>query len=46
MKVKTTYVQMFAHNQRAVPPLLEGSTVLHAKKPTVTPGVWGLPSGW
>ena len=35
MKVKTTYVQMFAHPQRAVPPPREGLAVVHAQKPTV-----------
>jgi GNAT superfamily N-acetyltransferase len=34
--VKTTYVQMFAPARRAVPPLPEGSAVVHAKKPTLT----------
>jgi GNAT superfamily N-acetyltransferase len=35
MKVKTTYLQMFAHVQRVVPPPREGLAVVHAKKPTV-----------
>ena len=33
MKVKTTYLQMFAHPQRVVPPPREGLAVVHAKKP-------------
>jgi hypothetical protein len=32
--VKTTYLQMFAHPERAVPPPRVGLTVVHAKKPT------------
>ena len=36
MKVKTTYLQMFAHNERVVPPPREGLVVVHAKKPSVT----------
>ena len=35
MKVKTTYLEMLAHPQRAVPPPREGLVVVHAKKPTV-----------
>jgi hypothetical protein len=35
MKVKTTYLQMLAHNERVVPPPREGLAVVHAKKPTV-----------
>jgi GNAT superfamily N-acetyltransferase len=35
MMVKTTYLQMFAHQQRVVPPPREGLAVVHAKKPTV-----------
>jgi GNAT superfamily N-acetyltransferase len=35
MKVKTTYLQMFAHPERIVPPPREGLAVVHAKKPTV-----------
>ena len=35
MKVKTTYLQMFAHPERIVPPPREGLVVVHAKKPTV-----------
>lgn len=35
MMVKTTYLQMFAHPQRVVPPPREGLVVVHAKKPTV-----------
>jgi hypothetical protein len=34
MKVKTTYLQMFARPERVVPPR-EGLTVVHARKPTV-----------
>jgi hypothetical protein len=36
MKVKITYLQMLAHNERAVPPPREGLAVVHAKKPTVS----------
>jgi hypothetical protein len=35
MMVKTTYLEMFAHPQRIVPPPREGLTVVHAKKPPV-----------
>jgi hypothetical protein len=35
MKVKTTYLQMFARPERVVPPPREGLAVVHAKKPTV-----------
>jgi hypothetical protein len=35
MKVTTTYLQMFAHPQRVVPPPREGLVVVHAKNPTV-----------
>jgi GNAT superfamily N-acetyltransferase len=35
MKVKTTYLQMFAHPQRAVPPPRGGLAVVHARKPTI-----------
>jgi hypothetical protein len=35
MKVKTTYLQMFARPERVVPPQREGRSVLHAKNPTV-----------
>ena len=35
MKVKTTYLQMLAHNERVVPPPREGLTVIHAQKPSV-----------
>jgi GNAT superfamily N-acetyltransferase len=35
MKVKTTYLQMLAHNERVVPPPREGLVVVHAKKPSV-----------
>src|SRR5262249_8838780 len=35
MKVKTTYLQMFAHPERVVPPPREGLAVVQAKKPTV-----------
>ena len=34
MTVKTTYLQMFAHQQRIVPPPREGLTVIHAWKPS------------
>jgi GNAT superfamily N-acetyltransferase len=33
--VKTTYLQMFSHPQRAVPPPREGLVVVHARKPLV-----------
>ncbi len=36
MKVKTTYLQMFAHTQRVMPPPRDGVVVVYAKKPTVT----------
>jgi GNAT superfamily N-acetyltransferase len=36
MKVKITYLQTFAHNERVVPPPREGLAVVHAKKPTVS----------
>ena len=36
MKVKTTYLQMFARPERVVPPPRDGLVVVHAKKPTVT----------
>src|SRR5262245_45680775 len=35
MKVKTTHLQMFARPERAVPPPVEGVTVVHARRPTV-----------
>ena len=35
MKVKTTYLQMFAHPRRTVQPPRDGLAVLHAKKPPV-----------
>jgi GNAT superfamily N-acetyltransferase len=35
MKVKTTYLQMVARPERAVPPPREWLTVVHARKPTV-----------
>ncbi|HEY7159328.1 MAG TPA: hypothetical protein VH575_35615, partial [Gemmataceae bacterium] len=35
MKLKTTYLEMFAHPQRAVPPPRDGLAVVHAKKPPV-----------
>lgn len=35
MKVKTTYLQMFARPERVVPPLREGLAIVHAKTPTV-----------
>lgn len=36
MKVKTTYLQMFAHLERVVPPSRDGLVVVYAKKPTVS----------
>lgn len=36
MKVKTTYLQMFARPERVVPPSRDGLAVVHAKKPTVS----------
>jgi hypothetical protein len=35
MKVKTTYLKMFARPERVVPPR-DGLVVVHAKQPTVT----------
>ena len=35
MKVKTTYLQMYARPERVVPPPREGLAVVQAKKPTV-----------
>ena len=35
MKVKTTYLEMFAHPERIVPPPRQGLAVVHARKPTV-----------
>lgn len=35
MKVKTTYLQMFARPDQVVPPPREGLAVVHAKKPSV-----------
>lgn len=35
MRMKTTYLQMFARPERVVPPPREGLVVVHAKKPTV-----------
>ena len=35
MKVKTTYLQMFVHPERVVPPPREGLVVVHARRPTV-----------
>ena len=35
MKVKTTYLQMFARPERVVPPPGEGLAVVHARRPTV-----------
>jgi GNAT superfamily N-acetyltransferase len=35
MMVKTTYLEMLAHQQRVVLPPREGLAVVHAKKPTV-----------
>ena len=36
MKVKVTYLQLFARPERTVPLSREGITVVHAKKPTVS----------
>jgi hypothetical protein len=36
MKVKTTYLQMFAHPERIVPPPREGLAVVHAKRATIS----------
>jgi hypothetical protein len=35
MKVKTTYLELFARPERVVPPPREGLAVVQAKKPTV-----------
>jgi GNAT superfamily N-acetyltransferase len=35
MKVKTTYLQMFARPERVVPPPREGLAVVHVQRPTV-----------
>src|SRR5260370_24702030 len=35
MKLKTTYLQMFARPEQVVPPPRNGLTVIHAKTPTV-----------
>jgi GNAT superfamily N-acetyltransferase len=35
MKIKVTYLEMFAHPERVVPPPREGLAVVHARKPTV-----------
>jgi GNAT superfamily N-acetyltransferase len=35
MKVKTTYLQMFTHPERIVPPPREGLAIIHARNPTV-----------
>jgi GNAT superfamily N-acetyltransferase len=35
MNIKVTYLQMFGHSQRIVPPPREGLTVVHARKPSV-----------
>jgi GNAT superfamily N-acetyltransferase len=35
MMVKTTYLEMLAHQQRVVPPPGEGLAVVHARRPTV-----------
>jgi GNAT superfamily N-acetyltransferase len=35
MDVKVTYLQMFAHPARIVPPPRDGLTILHAKRPTI-----------
>jgi GNAT superfamily N-acetyltransferase len=36
MRVKTTYLQMFARPDRVVPPPREGLAVVHARRPTVS----------
>ena len=35
MRVKTTYLQMFARPERVVPPPRDGLAVVHARKPSV-----------
>ena len=35
MKIKVSYLEMFARPERVVPPPREGLTVVHAKKPPV-----------
>jgi GNAT superfamily N-acetyltransferase len=35
MKVKTTYLELFAHSQRVVPTPRPGLVVIHARKPSV-----------
>jgi GNAT superfamily N-acetyltransferase len=35
MKIKVTYLQMFARPERVVPPPRDGLVVVHARKPTV-----------
>jgi GNAT superfamily N-acetyltransferase len=35
MEVKVTYLQMFTHPKRVVPPPRDGLTIIHAWKPTV-----------
>jgi GNAT superfamily N-acetyltransferase len=35
MKIKTTFLQMFARPERVVPPSRNGLEVVHAKKPTL-----------
>jgi hypothetical protein len=35
MKVKTTYLRMFARPERVVAPPRDGLAVVHARKPTV-----------
>jgi hypothetical protein len=41
MRLKTTYLQMFAHPERIVPPPRGGLAIVHAKKPPTArpPGV-------
>jgi GNAT superfamily N-acetyltransferase len=34
-KIRTTYLEMFAHPKRIIPPPREGLAVIHAKAPTV-----------
>jgi GNAT superfamily N-acetyltransferase len=35
MRIKVTYLEMFARPQRVVPPPREGLAVVHARRPTV-----------
>jgi hypothetical protein len=38
MKIKVTYLEMFARPERVVPPPRDGIVVVHARKPTVAYG--------